>query len=387
VTIETPDVSLALSAGPKALQQWSVSGLQRVGTSLVQAKSQQAGSHSAPKTLHGMRVLGFLAKTFPPIQERIEKLAPLEGFGVFVGADKSGKSLSLTQLGICLASGKPWMDATVEQCPVIVVEEEGAEHSLQSRLDRQIRHYGLAGQDLPLHVYHRTMLKLQDGGWIDELEKEVNRTGAQVVLISSLAQVGGIEDENDQKEFNAIHDAMRQLIDRTHVLVIIAHHRRKPAKESPPGSVDAFFNTSRGSTALMAAVDVAFGLLRGSEEPTGRMFYKGRDFPSRSWRIAFDKTSLTFDVDWSAMATKPAMEKANILAVLELNRGTRMTLADIEAKTALPRTTIDRRVSELVAEGHALSGRRGSGPRAAHEYWVDVPASPSSVAAAAAVTP
>jgi hypothetical protein len=231
------------------------------------------------------------------------------------------------------------------------------------------------------------MLKLQVHGWIAALEEEINQTGAKVVLISSLAQVGGIEEENEQKEFNAIHDALRQLIDRTHVLVIIAHHRRKPSRDSPPNNVDAFFNSSRGSSALMAAVDVAFGILRGSEEPTGRMFYKGRDFPSRTWGIGFNVTSLTFDLDWSVTATKPAKEKANILAVLELNRGTRMKIADIEAKTGLPKTNIGKLAKELAGEGSVNAARRGPGRTAPWEYWVDDPATMSPAAVAAMVRP
>jgi len=329
-----------------------------------------------------MRAIDFLAKPFPPIQERIEGLAPLEGFGVFVGAEKSGKSLSLCQLGICLASGKPWMGATVEQCTVLLIEEEGAEHSLQARLDRQIRHYDLAGVDLPLYVHHRTMLKLQDAEWMDALEEEISTSGAKVVLISSLAQVGGIEEENEQREINAIHDALRHLIDRTHVLVIVAHHRRKPAKEGAPRTIDAFFDTARGSTALMAAVDVALGLIRGSDDPTGRMFYKGRDFPSRSWPIAFDKASLTFDIDWAAATAKPDKEKASICELLGMSLGTRLTVAEIMTNTALPRSTVERRVKELVAEGRALSGRRGLGKTAAFEYWVETPGSLSALAAA-----
>lgn len=350
---------------------------------------RMGGAIPMPRKLDGMRAIDFLALTFPAVQERIEGLAPLEGFGAFVGADKSGKSLSLSQLAICLSSGKSWMDAAVVQCPVILIEEEGAKHSLQSRLARQVKQLGLAGADLPLFIYHRTMLKLQESGWIDALEKDIIATGAKVVLISSLAQVGGIEEENDQREFNAIHDALRRLIDRTHVLVIIAHHRRKPSNDAKPRSVDAFFNSSRGSSALMAAVDLAFGLDRGSEDPTGRMFYKARDFPSRSWEVAFDQIGLTFDLDWSTPALKPDKEKADILALLETHRGTRMTLHDIEASTGIPRSTIKRRVDELVAEKKCLSAQRGTSATAPFEFWVDDPAPMGTavLAAAAAAFP
>ena len=340
---------------------------------LAMLKLRQPVLSVAPKQLDGLRAIEFLAKTFPPIQERIKGLAPIEGLAIFVGADKSGKSLSLSQLGICIAAGKSWMDAAVEQCPVMLIEEEGSEHSLQARLERQIGSLGLVGVDLGLYVYHRTMLKLQDPTWINALEHEINATGARVVLISSLAQVGGIEEENDPREFNAIHEALRGLMDRTHVLVVIAHHRRKPTQDRAPVNADAFFNSVRGSSALMGAVDLAFGLLRGSEDPTGRMFYKGRDFPSRSWSIKFDVASLTFDLDWSATATKPDIEKTNILNLVEMNRGARMTIADIVARTTLPRTTVDRKAKELVAEGRVLSAQRGSGKTAPYEFWVDDP--------------
>jgi AAA domain len=384
MTIETPGPG-SVPLGAQGLLNGSAGLAPNAGSPAYgPLTALRSSSIPVPKKLDGMRAIDFLALTFPAVQERIEGLAPLEGFGAFVGADKSGKSLSLSQLAICLSSGKSWMDAAVVQCPVILIEEEGAKHSLQSRLARQVKQLGLIGVDLPLFVYHRTMLKLQEVGWIDALEKDIIATGAKVVLISSLAQVGGIEEENDQREFNAIHDALRGLIDRTHVLVIIAHHRRKPAKDGKSKSVDAFFNSSRGSSALMAAVDLAFGLERGSEDPTGRMFYKGRDFPSHSWGVAFESVGLTFDLDWSAPALKPDMEKAAILAILESKRGSRLKLGELVTATGLPRTTLQNRCVELAAEGKCLAAQHGAGPKAPFEYWVDDPTAMRSAALAAA---
>jgi len=253
MTAETTEPAPANGAGQDLGEVLTGWGSAPAG-SLAQMK---AGQVMPPKKLTGMRALDFLAKTFPPVQERIQGLAPIEGFAIFAGADKSGKSLSLLQIAICIASGKPWMDALIEQCPVILIEEEGAEHSLQVRLNRQVKALGLLGVDLPLTVYHRSMLKLQDAGWIDALAQEIDETGAKVVLISSLAQVGGIAEENDQREFNAIHDALRHLIDRTHVLVIVAHHCKKPTTKARPRDADAFFITvrDRANTVTMKTND------------------------------------------------------------------------------------------------------------------------------------
>jgi hypothetical protein len=194
--------------------------------------------------------------------------------------------------------------------------------------------------------------------------------------MSSMAQVGGIKDENDQREHNEIHNALRGIIDRHAVVFVIAIHTGKDGVRHPPRDVDTFFNGVRGSSALMGAVDFGIGILRRTESTEGTMFYMGRDFPSRKWAVVFDVTTLTFESDASrALATRDKTEQ-QILDMFELpaHAGKRMKISEIQKWVAQPRSTVERHLDKLVSEGVIQAERAGRHQTAAWVYWHDAPA-------------
>src|SRR5262245_41732770 len=70
----------------------------------------------------------------PHDSQRVEGMLAAEGFAVLLGAPKSGKSLLLTQLAHCLASGAPFLGLPVQPTSVLLLEQEGGFAPLRDRV-------------------------------------------------------------------------------------------------------------------------------------------------------------------------------------------------------------------------------------------------------------
>ena len=154
---------------------------------------------------------------------------------------------------------------------------------------------------------------------------------------------------------------------RFEAVVVVAHHRRKEDPKAPPKGVKSFFDSARGSSALMAAVDAAVGLSRDPEETEGILYVMRRDGAARRMPIAFDgEDALTFSADPARPIGSRAAREDAIVAELE-RRATWTTLADLQAAVDASRNTVKVACDRLAHEGR-LEHHTGKSGR--HEYRV-----------------
>ena len=198
----------------------------------------------------------------------------------------------------CLTSGRPFLDREVVPSNVLLIEEEGARHVLQEQFRRQAQALGVEGIDGRLRVMHRRRLRLDSDADLKALEAIIAEFGIKVVFMGPLSQLADIDDENKAAGFNGIARSLVDIVERTGTLFVLAHHRRKPDPNANRKlRPSEFFQSSRGSSALTAAMDVGLGLDREPESRSGRLHVMGRDVPTDTILVSFDPDTLLLSTD------------------------------------------------------------------------------------------
>jgi hypothetical protein len=144
--------------------------------------------------------------------------------------------------------------------------------------------------------------------------------------------------------------------------VVLSHHRRKDQPDARPRSVRDYFNSTRGSNALVAAADAALGLAREPDQDLGVLHVLLRDGPAERLHFTFDRASLTTE---PTEAPRPAGEKASADDVLEVVRvhGGWVDRNYVAARLGVSTNTAKARLEVLVAD-ERLQRRRGENNRA-----------------------
>jgi len=128
-----------------------------------------------------------------PVQMIVEGLSLPEGGSLLLaGPPGVGKSWVALDLGICLASGEPFLGQyQVIPRNVIFFDEEGSESGTKERHDALKRGHGLdPGDDIPLWIAIKTGLRLDRQDDINRLIETIRRYEAQVVI--SIASSGSM---------------------------------------------------------------------------------------------------------------------------------------------------------------------------------------------------
>lgn len=334
----------------------------------------------------------LLYASLPEQEWLIEAFLPAEGLVAVIGSEKSGKSTLMLQMALCLATGTSFMGMETAQTPVLFIEEEGNERGLQFRARRQTETLHLTiTPGTPLFMFQRQRFRLDDPAWLRELEQQIDLVGAKAVLMGPLAQLAAIDNENDSAQMNAVMRTLVDLSTKKRVVIVLAHHRRKESAKEPPNTVGQFFQTARGSSALMGAVDTGIGVRRELEEPHGTMFVLQRAAAASKQAIRYvdgDINTLTFEID-PDVAQQVGMTKALRLTLdaIESLAPRKVTLEEVALARAekVSRDTLLRHADTLFIGG--LINRESQGERkpilvsakpaptptqAARQWWEEV---------------
>jgi hypothetical protein len=306
----------------------------------------------------------YLAKEFPQEEWRINHLVPTTGFGVILAAEKTGKSLFALQMAFSIAGGIAFLGRSVSRASVLLIEEEGSQRGFQKRLQSQMGALGLLFEPPPAHFLVRAQVRLDDRETLEEIRSLVRQNEIRVVIVGPLSQVAQIEDENKAGEVNALVRTINALATELDIAVVVIHHRRKgTVGHGPPTSISGFFETARGSNALVAAMDVGIGLYRNQEDDHAWMLVLHRDSESFREYLAFDPHQLCF---WPSEAPPTPTSNQNASALELLNERGSLTLTDASVGLKVSRNTAQTRLDRLVEAGQATCTVGGRGRR---EYF------------------
>jgi hypothetical protein len=258
-----------------------------------------------------MTAAEFAAQDLPEQTWIVPGMIPAGGLGLLLAAEKTGKSLLALDCGIAVAQGAEFCGQHTSQTNVLFIEQEGAPAALQRRIRKMT---GYTTPPSNLIIRHRKPLDLTDPKHLAGLRAYIIEHNIGLVFVGPLAQIGNLEDENSAAGINQIAKDLLAIITTTGATIVLIHHRKKPGQNDSYSAVGSFFTTSRGSSALMAAVDFAIGLQRAQEDPIGKMFVLLRDDASSMSNYRFDLTTLRITPTDEKPAKKTEQHMSAVIA-------------------------------------------------------------------------
>jgi hypothetical protein len=118
-------------------------------------------------------------------------------------------------------------------------------------------------------------------------------TGKVLAVIGPISKAASIKREAEASEWQALAERLQRVADATACSVMVIHHTRKPGQEyGPPRTVPAYFDSVRGSNALVGALDFGLGVQRDPDATEGVLYSLQRDGESGRLSYDFDPQSL-----------------------------------------------------------------------------------------------
>jgi hypothetical protein len=199
-----------------------------------------------------------------------------QGLSVMFGAPKAGKSYLALSMAWSIATGRPWFSRNRDRQPqqVLYLAGEGV-GDLRLRAEALLEHTNVhPGGRLS---WWPVSLQLSNPTDAARLRLEVEKMGAQVVIVDTWARYAGVRDENDAAQTQQAVNALEALT-REGVSVVVVHHASKQG-------------VMRGSSALAGAVEAAVRVeindITGQVRMSSEMARRGSGF--RDITLAYRK--------------------------------------------------------------------------------------------------
>lgn len=143
---------------------------------------------------------------------------------ILFGKYETWKSMLTIHTAFCIATGKDWFGFATSKSPVYILQIEVPQAELQKRVIKYVQGNSITSQDIFFASEH--YFKLDRGYGYAELEKELSRTQAQILILDPLYKLvsGRMTDEYDMRIFM---DKMDELIHKFKLSLIMVHHDRK----------------------------------------------------------------------------------------------------------------------------------------------------------------
>ena len=173
---------------------------------------------------------------------RVDDLLPFEGFGEFYGAPGCGKTFLALDLGLSVATGRPWMGHSVEQCPVVYVASEGGRRAARNRIVAwQVE---MRVSDTSLFECAAANFSLPDGA--GPLIEAIKARGISpgLVIVDTLNQNFGGGDENSAQDMGRFVTQVKNIQRDLGCFVLVLHHCGKDDSKG-----------ARGHSSLLGALD------------------------------------------------------------------------------------------------------------------------------------
>jgi len=176
-----------------------------------------------------------------PMEWIVFQLISAGSVSLFYGDPGSKKTFLLLSLAVCIALGKPWLGFMVNQCKVLIIDEESGERRLSLRLAAAIRGE-LGDENTPVEFVSLAGFLLDNKVDQKELLEIIKTSSAKLVIIDALTDVMN-GDENSKQDTQPVFTALRRIAESTNAAIIVIHHSNKRGGY-------------RGSSAIKGALDL-----------------------------------------------------------------------------------------------------------------------------------
>lgn len=218
---------------------------------------------AAPRAkLRPLDVEHMLATSPPPVPWLAEPLLVRGCTTLLAGREGQGKSLLALALASAIGHGSDLAGMSVARPGrVLVIDAENGEREAWRRI------HGLSVKAGTLTYYEAEGFSLRDD--LSELEKVLMEHKPDLLVLDSMRSLWPAGDENDSGAVEEALGRLRNLVRRVGCACLMLHHAGKGGSEY------------RGSTAIGAAVEIGYTLIREPDDPEGRTRRRLRCFKCR----------------------------------------------------------------------------------------------------------
>ncbi|MCG7984765.1 MAG: helicase RepA family protein [Candidatus Thiodiazotropha lotti] len=214
-----------------------------------------------------------------------------------------GKSSFIMGLALSVSLNRPLMGIDVlEQCNVLVINNEDDLHELWRRYDGFIKTHNINDEDTAgrffLHSGYSNPVvisrQFSDGEVfasydLSQIKELIKKNNIGVICIDPFISTHEVS-ENDNKAIDKVIGHYKQLAHDTDVAILLVHHTRKNGSDSEAHAGDA--ESGRGASALKDATRSVLTLARMNEATAEQI---GMDSTERSRYFRLDIGKLNFD--------------------------------------------------------------------------------------------
>jgi len=307
---------------------------------------------------------------FPPLSWAVHGILP-EGFGIFTGAPKTGKSWAAYGIALAVAGGKAALGkvATGHPRPVLMLALEDGEKRLQSRA----RHLLGEGVPIPANLHYLTFAHPGDVAATIDAWLDVYGDRDPLVVLDTLGKVmpPAMPGEGAYNRDYRIGSKLKALADaHPGTCLIVVHHTNKRT------AGDDWMDSTSGTNGLNGAADFTVTLTRTRGSNAGTLKVTGRDVPESEYAVTSDDGRWTLDGNTLADAARAATqrqqtdnlgERSSEIVAFVTEQGRPVTPKEVESALDLPDAR--RYLARLVEGGRLARSGRGQ--------YMSVPTNPS----------
>lgn len=242
------------------------------------------------------------AAVFPPLAWAVPGLIP-EGFGLFTGPPKVGKSWCVLGLALAVACGGKALGKVPvgDPRPVLYLALEDGERRLQSRC----RHL-LVDEPIPANLHYITAATPNEvleiiPEWLDQ-----HAGSDPLVILDTLGKVmpAALPGEGAYQRDYRVGSKLKLFVDdHPGATLLVVHHVRKASGED-------WMDSTSGTNGLNGSADFTINLSRGRNDDAGLLRVTGRDVQENEYAITNSAGSWALDGAELADAAKKAVEVA-----------------------------------------------------------------------------
>jgi hypothetical protein len=281
------------------------------------------------------------AQTFPPLSWAVPGIIP-EGFGLFTGPPKAGKSWATLGIALAVASGEAALGKVPvgPARPVLLLALEDGDRRLQDRCRR------LLGADpIPDLLDYATKATPADiipliSAWLG-----VHVGRRPLVVLDTLGKVSppALPGESAYARDYRIGGALKALTD-AHVgaALVVVHHTRKAGS-------DDWMDSTSGTNGLNGAADFTLSLSRTRNESGGVLRVTGRDVPEGEYAVTVSDGAWALDGSSLADAARAAQQAKAVEGLGDTSAQVIAHVADRVAGTRAREVAEALGISEKVA--------------------------------------
>lgn len=174
----------------------------------------------------------FLENSPDAIDWLVEGVMQRGANGMLIARPKTGKSFTVADLAVALASGQKWLDFYIpKRARTALVSREDNYGLTQWRLKKIARHRGLAHTDLDAWLYvnakglsPKIMLDYPDD--VSALIADLKRYQTEFLILDVMRVLHGAE-ENDNTEMQKVIDVLNHIQAETGASICLIHHENK----------------------------------------------------------------------------------------------------------------------------------------------------------------